>query len=243
MADVTAALKKQYDDAAVGRCVGWEDSLRRWRVRRQVKAYRAAVTLKNEAAKTKALDQYSKVSARFATAARNDPLHTTASQMKGAEVAAHKFVAADAYESGSKEATEFSWRDEDMAGDTVVIPEALRSKLAGGSGGGGGAAASAEAECGGGDAVLERAGDTRKKNIEEAKKKRAADVADRAAKRTKQMEELQEKSDRAVLSHDYTAHQKDLAKQSGEVQQQLDAAQKLQESSKDRFADILSDSD
>ena len=154
---------------------------------------------KNEAAKTKALDQYGKVSAKFATAARNDPLHTAA-QMKGAEVAAHKFVAADAYESGSKEATEFSWRDEDMAGDTVVIPEALRAKLA--VGGGGGAAAASEAESGAGaDSVLERAGDTRKKNIEEAKKKRAADVADRAAKRTKQMEELQEKSDRAVLSH------------------------------------------
>eukprot|EP01064_Diplonema_japonicum_P030911 TRINITY_DN5380_c2_g1_i1.p1 TRINITY_DN5380_c2_g1~~TRINITY_DN5380_c2_g1_i1.p1 ORF type:complete len:218 (+),score=46.21 TRINITY_DN5380_c2_g1_i1:55-708(+) len=217
MAAVLQSIEDQYRARQAPRPVGWEDSLRRWRVRKIVKKHRTAVREGNEEMAKSAVNQYGKAVEQVARLMRIDPLNVGSGG--GAKGTTQKAF-------GSKE-NQFMWSDQDTVGQGLFIPK--------------------EVDMAQNSVAIETSGDRRKRAIEESRNKSEHFASERKAKRRKEVESITEttvteRGEEDIMKHNWSDYKTSLEQQKKAVEEQ---ARKLQSmaSAKDRFADILSDSD
>eukprot|EP01060_Flectonema_neradi_P025636 TRINITY_DN34434_c0_g1_i1.p1 TRINITY_DN34434_c0_g1~~TRINITY_DN34434_c0_g1_i1.p1 ORF type:complete len:249 (+),score=70.42 TRINITY_DN34434_c0_g1_i1:90-749(+) len=206
-------LKNQQRD------VSWEDALRRWKMRRQVKRYREYTRNGNEEAVKVTLSQYGIEADRYTTVMRTDPLPANRVDAKRKASNAHDF----SKEEGGK-IRSFKWVDKDEA-DAFVPEELLDIGM-----------------------NQETSGDRRRRSIKERKEVSTTKADERKSRRRSEVEALTAapspgqviREEREILDHDWGQYTDLLNKQKEAVTQQAAELEKM-EMDVDDFNDVLSD--
>ncbi|KAJ9440492.1 hypothetical protein DIPPA_06578 [Diplonema papillatum] len=220
------AIHDEWNTArATDRPVAWENALRLWRIRRQVKKYKAMSRRGDIDQAKSALNQYNVAADQVARLMQIDPLVLRSGPI-GATASKEKL-----FKKGDGE--QFAWRDPDYTeGAKPFVPQEVQSILKS-------------------SAVLETSGDRRKKTVAEARMRSTKQAEERLAKRRKTVSDITsvpaaheqgEKDERMIRSKDWEGYKASLEQQKAEV---LNKSKQLAgiSSAKERFADILSDSD
>eukprot|EP01063_Lacrimia_lanifica_P015210 TRINITY_DN22023_c0_g1_i1.p2 TRINITY_DN22023_c0_g1~~TRINITY_DN22023_c0_g1_i1.p2 ORF type:complete len:235 (+),score=92.93 TRINITY_DN22023_c0_g1_i1:63-767(+) len=223
--ELVASLNKQYQARDQVRPVAWEAGLRRWRVLRHVKLYRAAMRTGDKDMAQHHLTQYGKAVDQVERMMKLDPLHT--GEKKGGAQAGEELQ----FKEGSGK--EFKWQDQDyVAGEEAFVPQLDVAVLQTGE-------------------VLATSGDRRKQAVEarQLASQRAAEA--RRAKRQREVDDITnaaagpadaDSTKPPAVQHNWDSYQSALERQKEEVKRQATRVSNIA-SAADNFADVLGDSD
>ena len=166
-------LKNQQRDVA------WEDALRRWKMRKQVKKYRESMTKGDKESARISLSQYGIEADRYSTVMRTDPLPATRIESKRKASNAHEFN-----KQNDGKILSFKWVDKDES-DAFIPEELLDIGM-----------------------NQETSGDRRRRSIKERKEASNNRADERKSRRRSEMETLTSvpspqviREEREILSH------------------------------------------